>query len=236
MLHEETVEAGTLDLIRKLTADSLLKDFVLIGGTALSLQLGHRKSVDIDLFTSRDFDATSIGRHIEGVYRGESVTVLKNGVFSIIDGIKTGMLSHGYDWIHPLKEIEGVRMASLDEIGAMKLNAIINSGQRLKDFVDVHFLLEKRSLNDLMDAFIAKYPDVNPAIAKNALLYHSEIKFEVNLGLLNGEFNWQEVKARLKEAVVEPKKVFEVKQQPTIKIQKTREDHPSKRLGKNRRR
>jgi predicted nucleotidyltransferase len=56
MLREETVEAGTLALIKKLSADEKLKDFILVGGTALSLQLGHRKSVDIDLFASRRFD------------------------------------------------------------------------------------------------------------------------------------------------------------------------------------
>jgi hypothetical protein len=56
MLHEETVSEGTLALIRRMTQDEMLKDFTLVGGTALALQLGHRKSVDIDLFGSRDFD------------------------------------------------------------------------------------------------------------------------------------------------------------------------------------
>jgi hypothetical protein len=51
MLHEETIEGATLALIRKLCVDDQLKDFVLVGGTALALQLGHRKSIDIDLFT-----------------------------------------------------------------------------------------------------------------------------------------------------------------------------------------
>jgi hypothetical protein len=55
MLHEETLEAGTLALIRTLSADNRLNDFVLVGGTALALQLGHRKSIDIDLFTPHPF-------------------------------------------------------------------------------------------------------------------------------------------------------------------------------------
>ena len=60
MLHKETVEKGTLDLIRKLMADDQLKEFNLVGGTALALKLGHRKSIDIDLFTATDFNSQEI--------------------------------------------------------------------------------------------------------------------------------------------------------------------------------
>jgi hypothetical protein len=57
MLFKETVESTTLDLIRGLQSDPILKGFVLVGGTALSLMIGHRKSIDIDLFTSDQFDS-----------------------------------------------------------------------------------------------------------------------------------------------------------------------------------
>jgi hypothetical protein len=235
MLHEETVEAGTMALIRKLSADSRLSDFVLVGGTALSLQLGHRKSIDIDLFTARPFDPKSLAGHIESVYEGKGVAVSGNAVFSRITGIKTDMLAHGYEWIRPVQETDGVRMASLEDIAAMKLHAIVNSGKRLKDYVDIHYLLELRNLKELTAAYSAKYSDGNPAIARNALLYHTEIDFKVELGLLNREFKWEEVKARLKEAVVEPRRVFAVKKQPSIKIQKNDDEGPSHRLGRGRR-
>jgi len=63
MLHQETVETRTLDLILKLMSDNLLNEFNLVGGTALALKLGHRKSVDIDLFIDRDFDSRSVAIH-----------------------------------------------------------------------------------------------------------------------------------------------------------------------------
>jgi hypothetical protein len=235
MLHEETVEAGTMALIRKLSADDRLRDFVLVGGTALSLQLGHRKSVDIDLFTTRPFDPKSIAGHIESVYEGKGVAVSGNAVFSRITGVKTDMLAHGYEWIKPVQETDGVRMASLEDIAAMKLHAIVNSGRRLKDYVDIYYLLELRNLKELTDAYTAKYPDGNPALARNALLYHAEIDFKVELGLLNREFKWEEVKARLKEAVVEPKRVFEVKKSQEVKVSKE-EEKQAQRLGRGRRR
>jgi len=64
MLHKETVEKGTLALIKKLSGDEKLKDFVLVGGTALALQIGHRKSVDIDLFSKQAFDKNAIAEHL----------------------------------------------------------------------------------------------------------------------------------------------------------------------------
>ncbi|HLZ89121.1 MAG TPA: nucleotidyl transferase AbiEii/AbiGii toxin family protein, partial [Puia sp.] len=142
MLHEETVATGTLELIRKLSQDSMLQDFVLVGGTALALQLGHRKSVDIDLFASRDIEAGAIAKHLEKSYNAKIDNVTKNGVFGWIDGVKTSLIAHHHDMIAPLVTTGDVRMASLDDIGAMKMHAITNSGQRAKDFIDMYYLLE----------------------------------------------------------------------------------------------
>ena len=58
MLHKETVDASTLELLKQLMADRRLKDFVLVGGTALSLQMGHRISADL---RRREIDSISPG-------------------------------------------------------------------------------------------------------------------------------------------------------------------------------
>ena len=60
MLHKETVGPGTLELIKKLQTDPILDDFFLVGGTALALQIGHRTSIDIDLFTRSDIDIENL--------------------------------------------------------------------------------------------------------------------------------------------------------------------------------
>lgn len=64
MLHTETVETRTLDLIRTLMSDTKFQDFFLVGGTALSLELGHRMSIDIDMITDKEFDAVPIGNQL----------------------------------------------------------------------------------------------------------------------------------------------------------------------------
>lgn len=77
MLYKETVAPQTLDLIKRLFKDTRLHEFVLVGGTALSLQIGHRISIDIDLFSNKTFDAANIASHLQKNYSAESVKTLK---------------------------------------------------------------------------------------------------------------------------------------------------------------
>jgi hypothetical protein len=82
MLHQETVEAETLALIKRLSSDPAFKEFVLVGGTALALQLGHRKSIDIDFFSAKVFDTKAMGEYLKEHYEGVDVRVLGNAVFA----------------------------------------------------------------------------------------------------------------------------------------------------------
>src|SRR5688572_11828642 len=120
MLREETVEKGTLDLIRRLMADKQFEDFNLVGGTALALKIGHRKSVDIDIFTTKDFDSRQIADHLSANYNGYDVHTVKNGVQCLVNGIKVDVLAHKYPLVKDAETIDGVRLISLQDIGAMK--------------------------------------------------------------------------------------------------------------------
>lgn len=208
MLYTQTVETGTLDLIRSLMEDKNFDQFFLVGGTALSLQIGHRKSIDIDLFTDKDFDANKIADYLKKVYHAERMKVLKNGVFCFVNKVKVDLLAHQYPLINPLEITEGIRMASLPDIGAMKLNAILYNGTRLKDFVDMHFMLERTPLEQLTDAFVQKYPDANRQMAHTALLYHNDINLKEKLQFIRQKISLDEIKERLKESVRNTQKVF----------------------------
>ena len=65
MLHKETVSPSTLELLTTLMKDCRLKHFVLVGGTSLSLQLGHRISVDLDLFSDLSFDESELSSYFQ---------------------------------------------------------------------------------------------------------------------------------------------------------------------------
>lgn len=234
MLHEETVEAGTLALIKKLSGDPVLKDFALVGGTALALELGHRKSIDIDLFTRTAFDGRAVAEHLEAGYGANDVAVLGNAAFTRVNGVKVDLLTHNYPWLKPVIETDGIRRASLDDIAAMKLHAIVNDGTRLKDYYDVYYLLEGRNLQEMLDAYSVKYADGNPAIARNALLYHKEIDFKVGIDMMRPGVKWQEVVKRLREGVMETKKVFGQRTIERLEEQALEQGRKLRRRGRRR--
>ncbi|MEJ0056129.1 MAG: nucleotidyl transferase AbiEii/AbiGii toxin family protein [Bacteroidota bacterium] len=188
--------------------DEELKNFRLVGGTALSLCMGHRISIDIDLFTNQDFDAPKLYERLQNYYKGEKLRAIKNGVFGLIDDIKIDLIAHQYPWLKPVNEIEGIRMASLEDIGAMKVHAIVQSGSRFKDFVDVYYLLEHLSNKELIDTYQKKYPDTNPVLAQNALIYFSDIDFDIPVNLMEKKLDWNKIARRLQIANLDNEKLF----------------------------
>ena len=158
MLRQETVEKRTLDLIKLLMKDDVFMSFNLVGGTALALKLGHRKSIDIDLFTTSDFSSSDIASHLASTYQAKRIQTITNGVFCFVKGIKIDLLTHKYPFLENIATIDGVRMISLIDIGSMKLNAIYDNGSRLKDFIDLYILLEHYSLKELLEANEKKIP------------------------------------------------------------------------------
>src|SRR5690349_3583153 len=99
MLRTKSVEQGTLDLIKKLMADEKFKAFNLVGGTALALMIGHRISVDIDLFSTTAFNAPQLGDHLTTNYNVQEVQILKNGVFCYVNDVKIDLIAHQYPLI-----------------------------------------------------------------------------------------------------------------------------------------
>ena len=84
MLHKETVSPTTLGLIESLQADEMLQGFLLVGGTALSLQIGHRISIDIDLFTQDEFNTRELLEYLEQTYAFQMQYMHKNTLKGII--------------------------------------------------------------------------------------------------------------------------------------------------------
>lgn len=220
MLQTQTVEAGTLDLIKTLLNDAEFSAFNLVGGTALSLRIGHRKSIDIDLFTTRDFDAQDLASHLSRTYRAEEIRTLKNGIFWFIGNVKVDLIAHQYLILYPLITENGIRMLSMEDIAAMKLNAIFHNGSRLKDFIDMYFLLEKMSMETMTAAFVQKYPDVNIQMAHTALLYHKDINLEEKIDFLSGPVSLTQMEMRFREAIQKPLAVFEADLQKSLSIRR----------------
>ncbi|MFN0254299.1 nucleotidyl transferase AbiEii/AbiGii toxin family protein [Pedobacter ureilyticus] len=209
MLHKETVKPGTLDLIRQLMKDHQLNSFYLVGGTALSLRIGHRDSIDIDLFSSSDFDGNKLADHLCNNYGANVRHYRENYASGSIGEVDFDFISHKYPSIRPIENKDGIRMMSNQDISAMKINAIVNSGQRIKDFIDIHYLLKEISLEEILGFYCQKYPNADPNIAKSSLMYHNDIDFNVPVKLMDPKLKWQDVKGSIVTAVREHTNVLE---------------------------
>jgi hypothetical protein len=202
--------------------DEKLKDFYLVGGTALALMLGHRMSVDIDLFTTAEFNGDETARYLRDNYNAVFKTFRNNYIAGYMEDIQFDMLIHQYPHVMPLVNAEEIRMSSLEDIAAMKINAIVGNGSRIKDFVDIYYLLKEMSYEQMLDAYSAKYPNIDVKQARMSLLYFDDIDFTTKVVLMKDVFKWNEIKNSIKNAseqfdrslkkVIKPEEKTETKQ------------------------
>lgn len=131
-----------------------------------------------------------------------------NTLLTLINDIKVDFIKHPYSYINsPITE-DGITFLSKEDIAAMKLNAIINSGQRLKDFIDVYFLLEYFSIKNMLHFFETKYPNTNVLIALKALSYFDDIDTSSAQPKLSKPLSLKKIKERINNALLHTNKIF----------------------------
>lgn len=167
-LHYNTISPNLLSTLRKFMQDETFKEFRLVGGTALALQLGHRISVDIDLFTDREYGTMDLS----------SITHFFKKNFTIADGLDTlTTTAPGYtiycgdnkdnlvkvdlyytdSFLYPPVIDDNLRISDIRDIAAMKILAISNS-TRGKDFWDIHELMNTFALDDIINFGLQRFP------------------------------------------------------------------------------
>jgi predicted nucleotidyltransferase component of viral defense system len=135
-MFKDAAGAEVRGLIRRLSGiDFVRTTFYLAGGTALALQLGHRTSNDLDLFTGKLFSTEPLREKL--VHMGGLVLVEEEGTLhGILDGVKVSFLYYPYPVLHPFHEFEGLNVAAIGDIACMKAVAISQRGEK-KDFFDM---------------------------------------------------------------------------------------------------
>ncbi len=209
MLHTETVTGATLELLRKLEAESALSNFNLAGGTSLSLYLGHRVSVDLDLFTPEPFDATKLEMFLSNKYGFRTDFMERNTLKGTIDGVKIDCITHSYEYLEKPYTESGIRLYSMEDIIAMKLSAIADNGSRLKDFIDIAFLSTRFPFNSMLRLYEQKFPGSNVIRPFKAITYFDDIDFDEDIVMLNGKYDWKLIEKRLVDMTKIQDKVFE---------------------------
>ncbi|MBR1786434.1 MAG: nucleotidyl transferase AbiEii/AbiGii toxin family protein [Paludibacteraceae bacterium] len=185
-----------------------MEHFRLVGGTALALQLGHRISVDLDLFSQTPFDAQQLQENLEINHLLQTDYLAKGTVKGEINGVQIDCIEHNYPWIKPLVEEDGIRLASLEDISAMKLNAIAGNGTRIKDFIDVAELSSVFSLNQMLNFYEQKY-NANILIPLKAIIYFDDINKSEPIKMADGkQLKWEKYQKRLLSMEKFPNKVF----------------------------
>ena len=189
-------------LLKQLMQDTMLQDFYLAGGTGLALHLGHRESIDIDLFHNSDFDSRLVCSHLEQKYQAEDLIHELNTARVSINGIKVEFLTHTYPLIEDLSLIDGIRVASLKDLAAFKLNAVAGRGSK-KDFWDVAILLDHYSMKQMLDFFSQKYPAADLWHLIKSLTYFGDTEAEqIEILDLQGK-SWELIKNHILTAVKE---------------------------------
>lgn len=210
MLHKHSfiIAPETFALVQKLQAIPELEGFYLVGGTALALQIGHRNSIDIDLFTKKEFFSEDVYTILKDHFSVEIIFSKKSTLLTTVDNIKTDFVRHDYPLIkQPITE-EGITFLGKEDIAAMKLHAITQSGKRVKDFIDMYFLLEHFSMSEMLGFFEKKYPHTNPLIAFRAVNYFEDIDHTKDLPKMVKSITVESVKERIKKASFNTKKTF----------------------------
>ncbi len=192
MLYTETVESNTLSVIQSLQSKSYTEEFLLVGGTALALQLGHRTSTDIDLFTTIKFDTEFLLNIIRVDYDISIRHLMGHAILVDIGEVKTDFVFQPSKIIGQSIEENSIRMASLKDIAAMKISAITARGRK-RDFIDLYCLMNHFTLPDMIGFFLDKFKDATAMLAVRSLFYFLDADKDFDPKCFF-KYNWNNVK------------------------------------------
>lgn len=197
MLFYETLLPERVKLLKMLQLIPALREYRLVGGTALALQMGHRISDDLDLFGNKSIDGNEL---LEALSKLGDLKVLGSSKsissFSI-DYVKVDIVNYPFPWLDSENSIDGIRLATIKDIAAMKISAITGRGSK-KDFYDLSCILNRCTLKDVFDWYQTKYPGASLYLALKSMIYFEDAEPDPDpKSLLNA--TWSDVKNHIKQ-------------------------------------
>ncbi|HRO41439.1 MAG TPA: nucleotidyl transferase AbiEii/AbiGii toxin family protein [Flavipsychrobacter sp.] len=205
MFQTSAIEPGTLALLKNIANIPELQQFYLAGGTALALRYSHRLSIDLDFFSTSDFENEDI---IEVLTKNFPTFTYRNsnnpiGVFGFINDVKVDFVkNHFFSFIDAPEIVDGVRLYSDKDLMAMKVFAILKRAVK-KDFWDVYELLHYYSVRTMIDCYLKKYPKNQMLISiPQALTYFADAEESEEPVSLKGQ-TWEGVKHFIQQRVNE---------------------------------
>ena len=192
--HPEVLDPASMGTLRRLCASSMLEGFYLAGGTGLALWIGHRKSADLDFFSSRCFSAEELAAMLDG-FGAVQVRLLAHRTLDVLaNGISVSFLGYRYPLLYPLGRFGKARIADPRDIACMKLSAVAGRGTR-RDFLGLYAVAQTYGLERLLALFERKYRGIKysrPHLLKS-LAYFDNAEKDPLPDLLTG-LDWEAVK------------------------------------------
>ncbi len=197
MLHLTTVDKNTYDLLQYLSAIEMISgSFALAGGTSLALQIGHRKSIDLDFFSTASFNVKEleITLFADPSIHFQFISSNSRMLFCYINSIKCDFVNEPARLINPFLYEDKVRYFSIADIAAMKMHTVCGRGKK-KDFFDIYALLKLYNWVDLINWFRKKYDDDQMYFFWRSILYFDDAEGDPDIkGISPFDKNWNEIK------------------------------------------
>ena len=183
-----------------------IKDFYLAGGTALALQIGHRRSIDFDLASRQPIEPFDLERHLisKGFQIQRTFTATGDEYSALIHETKITFFYFPFDVQHPLSWEKGkITLPSIKDLGAMKAYAL-GRRSKWKDYVDLYFILKFHlQLEDLLQRTKSLFSGhFNSKLFREQLCYFEDMDYSESIQYLGHAPNDKEVKSFLEEIAV----------------------------------
>ncbi|HAZ16595.1 MAG: hypothetical protein A3H59_03415 [Candidatus Jacksonbacteria bacterium RIFCSPLOWO2_02_FULL_43_9] len=182
------------------------KEYGLVGGTAIALHIGHRESIDFDLFSNKEFRTSALKKKIERVVKISHVIVDKSGELTFLVGdVKVTFYHYPFD-IAYTEDFEGIiKMPNLVTLAAMKAYAL---GRRAKwkDYVDLRFIMKGyHSLQEIVQQAESIFgTQFNSKLFRIQLAYFDDVKYDEKVVFMPGvEVSEKKIKKELVEFSLE---------------------------------
>ncbi|MBU1127345.1 nucleotidyl transferase AbiEii/AbiGii toxin family protein [Patescibacteria group bacterium] len=200
-MHSKTLPKTTAKLLNKIRGAEFLKNFYLSGGTALSLQLGHRESEDLDFFNKKFFNSLLLQQDIAKFGQLEDVQVSKGTLNLYLLEVKLQFLYYPYQLLEPTLKWKGINFSSVVDIGCTKLQTVSMRGSK-KDFIDLYMIFKKYPLENLLARLNEKYKgvDYNLHHILKSLVYFADAENQP-MPRMHADIKWSEVKNELTKVV-----------------------------------
>ena len=202
MFHLSTIEEETYRTLKEIfTIPEIQAGFALADGTSLALQLGHRHSIDLDIFSPTLFDTREIELILSSASSLEFEFVNRSSrmLFAYLNKIKCDFVHEPASLIQPFVQFDGVNYFHVEDIAAMKMHTICGRGKK-KDFFDIYVLVETFGWNQMLEWFEKKYGTNQFYFLWRSITYFNDADEDADIeGYSPFTKNWDDIKKYIVE-------------------------------------